>query len=317
MSSGYDCRMNIAQLRHLIAVAETGSFTRAAELVHLTQPALSRSVQTLEEELGLQLIDRIGKRNQISIIGRSIVERARRIIAETDELKDVGPQLRSADAGRLGIGLGGGPGAVLGGPLLRHFAVNHPRLKLTVSRAPTSLLLESLRDRSLDLLVLDARAVPPSPDLRIDTLPEMAAGFFCRKGHPLARQPSVRPQDLKSFPVGGAPLSNEVARMIIERFGPKWHPSEFVTLTCDEVTSLVQSVLETDAIFLGIAAALREPLNKGKAVCLPIWPGMSKVGRFGLVTLANRSQPPALDLLRAFVRQELRDDPEWTPLSRR
>lgn len=314
MSLAYAFAMNLTQLRHLIALAETGSFTRAADSVHLTQPALSRSIQTLEEEIGLTLIDRVGKRCEVSTAGQSVVQRARRIVADADELRRIGPQLNGALAGKLSVGLGGGPGGVLTVPMLKHFATRYPGIRINVSRAATDLLLESLRDRKLDMLVVDARAVPPAADLAVETLPEMAAGFFCRKSHPLTRRKQIGPEVLAEYPIACAPLSNEVSRLFVERFGPRWHPQEFITLGCDEITSLVQVMLETDAIFVGIAAALREPLVKGKAVCLPLWPAMGKVGRFGLVTLAHRSEPPALPLMREFVREHLCDEPGWEPM---
>ena len=71
--------MNLQQLEHLLALAETGSFSRASEKVHLTQPALSRSIQMLEQELGMPLIDRIGKRNELTPFGAMVLARARRI----------------------------------------------------------------------------------------------------------------------------------------------------------------------------------------------------------------------------------------------
>ncbi|WP_307867184.1 LysR family transcriptional regulator [Variovorax sp. E3] len=65
--------MNLQQLDHLLALAETGSFSRASEKVHLTQPALSRSIQMLEQELGMPLVDRIGKRNELTPFGAMVL----------------------------------------------------------------------------------------------------------------------------------------------------------------------------------------------------------------------------------------------------
>ena len=79
--------MNLRHLEHWLALAETGSFSRAAEKLHITQSALSRSIQALEEELGGPLVDRIGKRNELTPLGRSVLERARRIVHEASELK--------------------------------------------------------------------------------------------------------------------------------------------------------------------------------------------------------------------------------------
>lgn len=82
--------MTLVQLRHLISVAQTGSFSRSAEAMHLTQPALSRSVRALEQELGIPLFDRIGRHSELTAFGREMLGRARALVAEADELRDRG-----------------------------------------------------------------------------------------------------------------------------------------------------------------------------------------------------------------------------------
>ena len=99
MLFGYDLCMNLSQMRHLLAVHETGSFSRAAEQLHLTQPALSRSIQALEDELGLPLIDRIGKRNEFTAFGEAIISRARRIAFEAEEIRRTAQLLKGGLSG--------------------------------------------------------------------------------------------------------------------------------------------------------------------------------------------------------------------------
>ena len=79
--------MNLKHLAHWLALAETGSFSRAAEKLHITQSALSRSIQVLEEDLGGALVDRVGKKNELTPLGLSVLERARRIVHEAQELQ--------------------------------------------------------------------------------------------------------------------------------------------------------------------------------------------------------------------------------------
>ena len=81
--------MNLKHLAHWLALAETGSFSRAAEKLHITQSALSRSIQVLEEELGGPLVDRVGKKNELTPLGLSVLEKARRIVHEAEELKQL------------------------------------------------------------------------------------------------------------------------------------------------------------------------------------------------------------------------------------
>ena len=80
--------MTLVQLRHLLLLAETGSFSRSSALLFITQPALSRSIQALEAELGQPLFDRVGRRSELTPFGRRAVERARDLVqAAYDQLK--------------------------------------------------------------------------------------------------------------------------------------------------------------------------------------------------------------------------------------
>ena len=84
--------MNLRHLEHWLALADTGSFSRAAEQLHLTQPALSRSIAALEQELGGRLFDRIGKRNELTPLGQAVLARARHVVLEAEELRRVHPE---------------------------------------------------------------------------------------------------------------------------------------------------------------------------------------------------------------------------------
>ena len=105
--------MTLVQLRHLLALADSGSFSRAAEAVHLTQPALSRSIQTLEDELGQPLFDRLGRHSELTPFGRAMAVRARQVLDDADALRDHGRRLARGEAAELRLGLGSGPGAML------------------------------------------------------------------------------------------------------------------------------------------------------------------------------------------------------------
>ena len=119
--------MNLRHLEHWLALADTGSFSRAAEKLHITQSALSRSIQALEEDLGGPLVDRVGKKNELTPLGRSVMERARRIVHEAQELKQGAALLQQGGLGALRVGLGSGPGAMLMTPWLVYMARHHPK----------------------------------------------------------------------------------------------------------------------------------------------------------------------------------------------
>lgn len=294
--------MTLVQLRHLIALAESGSFSIAAAASFVTQPALSRSIRALEDEMGQPLLDRIGRRNELTPFGREVLERAKQIVFETDELVASGRRMQDGSAGRLRVGLGSGPGAMLMTPLLLDVAQHHPGLYLTISRGATERLVQALRNRELDALVIDARSLSPSSDLRVVTLSEMRGVFMCRKKHPLLRSRSaLRFDAVRRYPIASTPLSDEVARMLVEHYGPAAHPDECVTLRCEEIASLVEIVRSSDAVLLAIRASAPDLVE------LPLKPPLVATARFGLVTLAGRAEPPSLAILCKVARKVLHD----------
>ncbi len=299
--------MDIRQLRHLLALAETGSFSRAAQQQNLTQSALSRSIQALEDQLGGLLLDRIGKRNELTPLGRLVLDRARRILDEADELRESARQLASGQMGALRVGLGSGPGALLMTPLLQHMATHHPGVRTEILRGAPELQLVQLRERRLDALVIDVRRIAPAADLLIQGVTELRAAFICRQQHPLCQLTTVSLDELLAYPVASTPLSDEVARLLVDAYGPRANPDQMITLCCEEVSSLLDTVRETDAVFVGVSAAARQGLLTGELVELPMNPPLQATARFAMVTLLGRTEGPAMALLRRFVQSRLHD----------
>ena len=304
--------MNLRHLEHWLALAETGSFSRAAEKLHITQSALSRSIQALEEALGGPLVDRIGKKNELTPLGRSVLERARRIVHEAAELKQGAAVLQKGGMGTLRIGLGSGPGAMLMTPWLVHMAQHFPSVQVAIARGSTELQLQQLRERELDVLVVDIRRVVPAADLRIGALYDVPAGMICRAGHPLLRRHASKVpfKALLDYPMASTPLSDEVARMLVDRYGPEADPARMTTLQCEEISSLLDTVRQTDAVYLGILGAARQDLAQGRLVALNVTPALQSGARLAMVTLAGRSELPVMAEFREFVDRQLAPEME-------
>lgn len=103
------------------------------------------------------------------------------------------------------------------------------------------------------------------------------------------------------MPLASTPLSDEVARILMERYGPRAHPALCVTLRCDEIPSLVEVARHSDAVVLAIRAAAPDLVE------LRMKPALDATARFGLVTLAGRTEAPALPLVRQMMQQLLHD----------
>lgn len=285
--------MTLVQLRHFVVLAETGSFVQASRALFLTQPALTRSIHALEDELGGQLFDRLGRRIGLTSFGHEVLGRARRLVADAEALKQTGKGLHAGLIGMLRVGLSSGPGALLATRMMLYMAEHHPRLQLQISRGNTAVLIDALRDQRLDAAVVDIRSVLPSADLQVAQTFELAAGFLVRPDHPLMqRGRPVSFEEVLVYPIASTPLSDEVARMLIGHYGPQANPDDMVTLRSDETLNIVEVARRSNAIVL-TANAAAEGL-----VTLKMHPFMDGTARFGLVTLARRQEAPALRILR-------------------
>ncbi|MBO9644023.1 MAG: LysR family transcriptional regulator [Pseudacidovorax sp.] len=299
--------MNLSQLHHLIALADTQSFSKAAARVHLTQPALSRSIQGLEAMLGAKLVDRIGRRNELTPFGLSVVERARRIAFETTELLQSASLLADGEGSSLNIGLGSGPGALLSVPLMLHMAQHFPRARLSIMRGAIALQLQALRARELDAIVVDVHSLDTGADLQIDRLPNLRAACLARSGHPLAGTGPVTIAQLRRYPLVSTALSGTAARALQERFGVQANPHVLVTLRCEEIAACLDVACASDAIFMGIVAAARDRIAAGALVEIPLT-GPLGHAHLAVVTLAGRSEAPLLPMLRRFVQVQFSED---------
>lgn len=288
--------MTLVQLKHFVVLAEVGSYVQACKLLFLTQPALTRSIQALEDELSGQLFDRLGRRIALTPFGHEALQRARRLVADAEALKLTGKGLHAGLIGSLRVGLSSGPGALLSIPLMLHMAEHHPKLQLNISRGNTAVLIDALREQLLDAVVVDVRSVRPSADLQFAQAFELAAGFLVCPDHPLTLLGrAVTLDEVLAYPVASTPLSDQIARLLIGRYGPQANPDDMVTLRCDETQSIVEVARSSQAIVLTAEAAAPG------LVPLDMSPPLNATARFGLVTLAQRQEAPAMRFLREWL----------------
>jgi DNA-binding transcriptional LysR family regulator len=296
MSFWHNLGMTLVQLRYFVVLADRGSFVQASVALFVTQPALTRSIQALEEELGGALFDRLGRRIALTPFGLEVLKRARRLVSDAEDLKWAGKGLHAGLLGRLRLGLSSAPGALFSTPLMQHMAVHHPRLQVHLSRGSTAVLLHELREQRLDAALVDVRSMTPASDLRVAQVFELRAGFLVRPGHPLLQLSGpVTLQRMKAFAIASTPLSDEVARLLVTDYGPEANPDDLITLQCDETLSLLDLARHGDVIVLTVKAVAND------LVALEVQPPLAATARFGLVSLSGRHEAPALQPVRALL----------------
>jgi len=287
--------MTLVQLRHMIDLANTGSFVKSAENLFITQPALSRSIQLLEEELGGKLFDRQGRHSSLTVLGETIFKRGQVLLDLAKDIQETNHKLKKGLSGQLKIGMGSGPGAMLMTPLLQHVAIHYPHLHLEIIRGSTEMLVDSLRSRKLDAIVIDARSLKPAADLHLEIVCETPGAFLCKKNHPLTLQKKITINDLRQYPIASTPLSDEIEHLLIERYGTQANLADLINIKCTEISSLVEVVNHSETVLLSIKKAAKNLQE------LKLTPALNATARFGFVTVANRSKSPLLAHIREFI----------------
>lgn len=146
--------MEISQLRTLIHVAELGSLSKAADRLHIAQPALSRQVRLLEEELGVRLFARHGRGMVLTEQGREVLKHASRVMSELEEMRAAASDEAAPLSGQVAIGFPPTVADIVSVPLVAAFGKAHPQAELRLVGAYTGYLLDWLHRGEIDLAVL-------------------------------------------------------------------------------------------------------------------------------------------------------------------
>lgn len=160
--------MNLRDLEYLVALDEHRHFGRAAAAAYVSQPTLSTQIKKLENELGVDLIERGTRQVLFTAVGERVVRRARRVLAEVDEIRTLAEGARSPSAGRVKIGVFPTLGAYLLPHLIGPLGERFPELDLFLMEDKTEVLLAQLRSGVLDVALI---ALPvPDDDLHAEPL---------------------------------------------------------------------------------------------------------------------------------------------------
>lgn len=185
--------MDITQLRTLIHVAELGSLSKAADRLRIAQPALSRHVKLLEEELQTRLFDRHGRGMVITQTGKEVLARALRIVAELDDIRTSIADINGALTGRIVVGVPPTVGDILAVALVSAMREAHPRLQIRIVTAFSGYLVDWLQRAELDVAVLYdpqlTRSLRSRPLLleRLVLVGPQGAALSLEKAEPFAR----------------------------------------------------------------------------------------------------------------------------------
>jgi DNA-binding transcriptional LysR family regulator len=309
--------MDLRHLRHALALAEARNFQRAADSMHISQSALSRSIQALERSLGAQLFDRGAKDVEPTELGRLLLEHAAHVEGAARDLRRELALAQGLESGELSVGAGPYAGAALLGVVAARLSHRHPKLHLKLVIAPWDELHGRLLSRDIDLMVADLRSIRALDEFETRDLAPHPARVMCRADHPLTELQAPTIADMLRFPVAGPTMTEDdidgVLRLIAAPERRRLRQRGILTTVCDSAPVLKTMVQHSETLALLYLFLVEEELRRGRIRALPgieIKPGPS----LGVARLRNRtlSRPAAafLDALYEYDRELVELDAE-------
>ena len=288
--------MELRQLRYCVAVADRLHFTRAAEDLHVAQPALSQQIRKLEAGLGLELFARTSRAVALTQAGEAVVARARRILAEADAIEQDVEAIRGVLRGRVVIGAMQSLGPFDLPGLLADFHAQHPGVDVVLREDTTQRMLAMITADALDLAVATIDAPPPDGLERRRLYTEELV-LAVAPDHPLAGRRRIHPAALPPGPFiffrEGSGLRSATQR-VLDAAGIE-PQVRFETNELTRVRALA-------ARGLGVAIMPRSDTEGPGPAVVTVEIGPPALRRsVGLVWRAARRRPPAAEAFLAFA----------------
>ena len=286
--------MELRHLKHFLVLAKLKHFNRAAVQLNLAQPSLSRSIQKMEERLGVKLLERNSKSVALTEFGVLVLRQGQKIIDQVDLLhKDI-RSLNSLDSGDILIGASPIPSNALLGAAIGQFIQLYPNINVELIVDSPTALYDRLMNGGLSLFVAEAKATDfeERDELSVLPLPEYDIIFCVRAGHPLIKTKCLMLADLREYPIA---MPRAMPMSIQQRFGDLFSQDrrDFGGLVrFDQFYPIKESLLNCNMVAITPEIAVREELAAGTLIALSLSDMVKLTSCFSIVYLKSKSQSP-------------------------
>jgi len=296
----------VRELRYLLCLDEFRHFGRAAQSVGISQPALTKSLQRMEESLGARLFDRSRARVAPTVIGNEVLLRARRLVADADDLIRTVHSLAGAEKGHVSVGIGPAVAETAIAAVVTALIAHQPSAQVTLRVDHWQQLSDWLFAGEIDFYVADVGRARVDGRCEYTELAAQEFVWFCRAKHPLAgrkRRPLTR-TDLLRYPIATPKLPPWAIEWFAAAFGdggPAALPRPFPAVECESYSLLKQLVISGDFISAALHSTLARELADRSLTVLPVDAPKLRT-HTGIVRLSDHNPSPlANDLIKRML----------------
>jgi DNA-binding transcriptional LysR family regulator len=285
------------RLLHLLTLVEYGHFGRAAEALNISQPALSKSIQALEAELDVPLVERKSGGVSLTVFGQVVAERSKPLLTVEDDLRREIRLLNEHQIGSLTLAFGPYPSITCGYAGAARLLARHPGITIGMRVSGWHEVAQQVQARTVDLGIAEISALQGNEHFTTELLGEHEGRLFCRPGHPLLSAEPLTPAMLFDYPWicpripgrGSAALPAELgAAGTLDPLNGDFVPA----IEIDVPMHLETFLHASDALAIGLLSTMESALLAGEVALVPV-SGLALHAHYGFIYLRNRSLAPA------------------------
>lgn len=251
--------LDLKRLHQVLTIVRTGSISRAAEELHMTQPALSRSISALEDKYSVRIFERGRGGASLTAAGKLMVAEAGPLLRQARSVEHNFRLYSSGEAGRIAFGMGPLIASLLLPSLTLHFLQQRPKLHLQSVVKAANVMYQELLDDHIEIFFCVEKQVASPLDIIYERVGEIGIALVVRAGHPLAAQSTVERGEIGAYPV----LTGAETSMMAQG-------SASGSFVCDNYHILRDVVLQSDAIWVSSPQLVKRELDEGMLYLLPL-----------------------------------------------
>jgi len=287
-------------LQHFLAVLDTGNFSAAARRLHISQPALTKSIQRMEELLGFPLFDRTPKPIPTRF-GKLMGQHARIVLAGVNDLNQEVALFQGLESGSLTVGAGPLMADAIMGPAIGLLMMRFPKFHVRLHVDNYSRFPAMLRSREIDFFVADITELRNAEDMDVHVIQSQDIIWFCRPGHPLLKKLPVPMKEFLKYPLAAPEMPHWMIHQLTMASSEKNTPFK-VAVVCSHYSTIKEIVAQSDCVSGAIDPKISAEIKSGRLAGVKVT-GPKLKSNPGIVTLKDRVLSPAAHVLIDEIKQ--------------